>query len=268
MAMGRRLIPFLAGGGLGVASLTIISRFDVAVLDVSPSGERGARGFPTGGRIDAERMYRRAVRHSRAVRTLRVAIPLTLVLGSIATIVIATWLDPLRALAKLPVDAQGLVVSGTKITMQQPRLTGYTRDSRPYVVTARTSTQDLLKPDLLALEAIHSVMELQDRSKFDLVAKAGLYDTKNEKLNLHEDIVIITDKYRAFLIEAYIDIRAGHVISERPVEVHMDQGKVNANRMEVFESGAVIRFERGVTMIVNRDAAVAANGPAAATRTR
>jgi lipopolysaccharide export system protein LptC len=258
MAMGRRLIPFPAGGGLGVASLTIISRFDVADLDLSPIRDRGARDFPTSGRVDAERMYRRAVRHSRAVRTLRLAIPLTLVLGSLATVVIATWLDPLRALAKLPVDAQGLVVSGTKITMQQPRLTGYTRDSRPYVVTARTSTQDLLKPDLLALEAIHSVMDLQDKSKFDLVAKTGLYDTKNEKLNLHQDIVITTDKYRAFLIEAFVDIRAGHVISEQPVEVHMDQGKVNANRMEVFESGALVRFERGVTMVVNRDAVAAA----------
>jgi hypothetical protein len=94
MAMGRRLIPFLAGGGLGVASLTIISRFDVADLDVSQTRDRGARAFPTSGRVDAERMYRRAIRHSRAVRTLRLVIPLALALGTLATILIATW--PIR----------------------------------------------------------------------------------------------------------------------------------------------------------------------------
>ena len=36
---------------------------------------------------------------------------------------------------RLPVDASGLVISGTKITMAQPKLSGYTRDSRWYEVT-------------------------------------------------------------------------------------------------------------------------------------
>ena len=37
---------------------------------------------------------------------------------------------PLRALAKLPIDIGNLVVSGTKITMQQPRIAGFTSDQR------------------------------------------------------------------------------------------------------------------------------------------
>ena len=33
----------------------------------------------------------------------------------------------------------------------------------------------------------------------------------------------------------------------------MMQGTVNGNRMEMLNSGEIIRFERGVTMVVNSD---------------
>jgi lipopolysaccharide export system protein LptC len=229
------------------------SRMVMPDIGMSRGDQRRTSAFSASGRRDSERMYRRAIRHSRAVRTLRLTIPLTLVIGSFVGIVIATALDPLRALAKLPVDAQGLVVSGTKITMQQPRLAGFTKDSRPYVVNARAATQDLLKPDLLELEDIHSTLNMPDKTKFDLTARHGLYDTKAEKLTLQTDIVVVTDRYRAFLSEALVNVKAGHVVTERPVRVIMMQGTVNGNRMEMFNSGEIIRFERGVTMVVNAD---------------
>jgi lipopolysaccharide export system protein LptC len=222
-------------------------------IGVSRIDDGGAPAFAVSGRTDSQRMYRRAMRHSRAVRTLRLAIPLTVALGVLATVVATTVLNPLRVLAKLPVDADGLVVRGTKITMQQPRLAGFTRDSRPYLVTARAATQDLLKPDLLELEDIHSTMELQDKSKFELTAKTGFYDTKGENLTLQKDVVVVTEKYRALLSEALVSTRSGHIVTERPVEVKMLQGTINANRMELFNFGEVVRFERGVTMVMVTD---------------
>ena len=215
---------------------------------------RGTHAFRALARRDSERMYRRAMRHSRNVRVLRVAIPLTIALGTVATVVVMTWLDPLRALAKLPVDAAGLVVSGTKITMQQPRMAGFTKDSRPYVVTATAATQDLLNPDTLELQDIHAVMEMVDKSRFDLKAKSGLYDTKNEKLALQTNIVVTSNRYIAFMSQAQVNVRAGHVVTERPVEVKMQQGTINGNRMELFNSGDLIRFDRGVTMLVDGSA--------------
>ena len=223
----------------------------VSYIDAPYIGEHGPRAFRASGRINGARVYRRAMRHSRNVRVLRLAIPLTIVLGGLATIVVATWLDPLRALAKLPVDAAGLVVSGTRITMQQPRMAGFTRDARPYVVTASTATQDLLSPDTLELQDIHAIMEMVDKSKFDLTAKSGIYDTKNEKLALQTDIVVVSTRYTAYLSQAQANVKMGHVVSERPVVVKMLQGIINGNRMELLNSGDVIRFERGVTMVLD-----------------
>ena len=85
-----------------------------------------AHAYWTMGRGDSDRAFRAARRHSRVVRILRVAIPLAVVLG-FTGIFLITYFNPLRMLAKLPVDVGNLVVSGTKITMEKPRLSGFTQ---------------------------------------------------------------------------------------------------------------------------------------------
>ncbi|HEY0909249.1 MAG TPA: LPS export ABC transporter periplasmic protein LptC, partial [Bradyrhizobium sp.] len=74
-----------------------------------------------------------ATRHSRMVRILRVAVPAAVGL-SMATIILVSLYNPFRMLLpKLPLDMGNLVVSGTKITMESPHLSGYTvNDRRPY----------------------------------------------------------------------------------------------------------------------------------------
>jgi lipopolysaccharide export system protein LptC len=69
------------------------------------------------------RAFRVAARHSRRVRKLRVAIPATIVFILTATILVS-WLDPLKVLVKLPIDSGKIVISGTKITMEAPKLSG------------------------------------------------------------------------------------------------------------------------------------------------
>lgn len=206
------------------------------------------------GRSDGVRMFRRAIRHSRMVRTLRVGVPLTVVVVAAAGFVVMSVLDPLKALVKLPVDISGLVISGTKITMQAPRLVGYTRDKRPYSLTARAAAQDIKNPDVLELQDIRASMEMQDKGAFQLVADTGVYDNKADKLTLRQNIVVTSADYVGHLSEAYVEVKKGYILSEKPVEVRMRQGTVNANRLEVEESGDVIRFGRGVTMVMNSDA--------------
>ena len=113
MAVGTCLIPSRRSG---VSRLTFAADKD--------RGSPVSRAFTVRSRAEGDRVFRAAVRHSRGVRVIRFALPVSLVLGGLATVVAATWLDPLRALAKLPVDLGGVVVSGTKITMQAAVLGG------------------------------------------------------------------------------------------------------------------------------------------------
>jgi len=63
-------------------------------------------------------------------------------------------------------------------------------------------------------------------------------------------VVTSSSGYQAFLSEAIVDVRAGKVASDKPVEVRTDGWTINANRMEILDSGDVMRFERGVSVVL------------------
>jgi lipopolysaccharide export system protein LptC len=206
------------------------------------------RGFAVTGRRDSELAFRRARRHSRRVRLLRVAIPVTivLILGSLAFL---TWLDPLRLLARLPIDPGKLVISGTKITMEAPKLSGYTRDSRWYELTARSAAQDITNPNIVELREVVAKIETEDKSTMNLSAVDGSFDRKAGILTLGRKIVLTsTSGFEVHLKEAVIDTGSGEIVSNQPVEVRMERGTVNANRLEVLKAGEVVRFDGGVVM--------------------
>jgi lipopolysaccharide export system protein LptC len=216
--------------------------------------ERGAQVVARFGRVDAERAFRAAVRHSRHVRFLRVAVPAGVAISLLGGVAVTVLLKPLRALSGASVDVGSLVVSGSKLMMQQPKLAGFTRDNRRYDMVAQAAAQDLTKPDMVELHGIRATMEMRDGVVFETVAKGGLYNTKIEQLTLSQNIVVTsTSGYQAFLNEAVLDVRAGKIVSEKPVEVKTASWTINANRMEVAESGDLMRFERGVSVVLQLD---------------
>jgi lipopolysaccharide export system protein LptC len=207
-----------------------------------------ARAYWTTSRSDAERAFHAARRHSRLVRILRIAVPASVAVGVII-IALITYFNPLRMLARLPINIDNLVVSGTKVTMEQPRLSGFTRDARAYELTADTAAQDMTKPDIVELRNIRAKVEMQDKSSMEMTAVTGIYDAKGETLKLDQNILLNSSTgYQGHLSEALVDICKGNVVSEHPVEVKLLQGTLNANRLDIVDSGDVIRFHGGVIM--------------------
>jgi lipopolysaccharide export system protein LptC len=193
---------------------------------------------------DRARVFRMAARHSRLVRLLRRAIPIALVVVLVGVVANA-YFKPLQILAKLPVDR--VVLSGSKINMEAPHIAGFTRDGRPYDLTARTAAQDLTNPGVLELSDVLAHVALQDRSSMELRAKNGVYDTKSDLMELKTNIVITTSTgYVVHLDKAKIDNKAGRIVSDQPVAVTMTNGTVDAKGLEVVEGGDVIRFTNGV----------------------
>lgn len=208
------------------------------------------RAYWNMSRGDSERAFRAARRHSRLVRFLRIALPLAVVFITVGMSLL-TWFNPLRMLATLPVNVDDLVVSGSKITMEQPRVNGFTKDQRAYEFTAKAAAQDLTKPDIVELKSINAKVEMQDKSTMTMIADTGVYDTKKETLQLVGNILLTsTNGNTGKLTEATVDVRKGNVVSDRPVELEMLQGILNANRLEVVDSGTLIRFHGGVSMVL------------------
>jgi lipopolysaccharide export system protein LptC len=215
-----------------------------AAKTIGPTG----RSYWTVAPGSNARLFRRARRHSRIVRVLRLALP-ALILVATAGISVTTYLN--RLLAPLPVKIDTLVVSGSKITMDHPHLRGFTPDERAYEVRADAAVQDIARPNVIELKSIDAKVQMQDASTVQLTAPVGIYDSKKETLKLDRDILITsTSGYRGRLKEARVDIKKGQVKSDHPVEMKMLQGTLKANRLEIKDSGDLIRFDHGVRMVL------------------
>ena len=211
---------------------------------------RNARTSWTLGRADSDRAFRAARRHSRLVRFLRIGIPVFVVVV-LAVTALAAYFNPLRMLGRLPLDLGNLVVAGTKITMEQPRISGFTQDNRAYDLSARAAAQDMTQPDLVELRELQARIDMQDKSKVEVSATSGVYDSKLETLTLRQNILLTSSTgYAARLSEAVIDVRKGNVVSEKPVSVDLLNGTLNANRLEVVDAGESVVFGGGVAMVL------------------
>jgi lipopolysaccharide export system protein LptC len=189
-----------------------------------------------------------AARHSRLVRILRIAVPAAVLLAMTSIVGISIF-NPFRALAKLPLDVDNYVVSGTKITMESPHLSGFSPDQRPYEMWAKTATQDVTDPDHVELGTLRAKVLQEDQSTVTMDARTGLFDTKTQLLDLHKDIFLQSSTgYEARLSSALVDIANGTVASDEAVDVKLLNGTLRSDRLRITEKGDVVRFEGNVVM--------------------
>jgi lipopolysaccharide export system protein LptC len=216
--------------------------------------------FAAGGaRRNPVAAYKAATRHTRRVRLLRYVLPAAVLL-SISVVVLGTWLDPLRLLGELPIEFARLAISGSKLKIEAPKLSGYTTDGRTYSVTAESAAQDLTHPGVIEMTGIEARFDLVGGGTTRLKAAKGTFDSKAEQLRLVDGIVITsTIGFGGELSEALVDMRKGYMLSPAPVDLKYQDGWLKADRLEIFDNGDRALFEGRVT------AEFRLNPPAAAT---
>src|SRR6202158_4392140 len=145
-----------------------------------------------------------------------------------------------------------LVVSGTKITMESPHLSGYTPDRRPDEGGEKTANQDFTDPDHVDLKTLRAKVLMEDQTTVTLDALNGLMDTKQQLLDLRKDIFLQSSSgYEARLSQAFVDIGKGTVTSDEHVDVKLLNGTLSADRLRILSGGEVVRFEGHVVMILD-----------------
>ena len=157
--------------------------------------------------------FQDAKRHSRRVYFLRRVLP---ALGGITVVLTALWLwfDPLSYVRELPVQVGALKISGTKLTMEAPRLNGFSKDGSPYTITAESAAQDLTKTSVIELSEIVGKFTQEDRGETVLTAKSGIYNSKEEKMNLYGGIDIKSGEYSGKLKDAVGEPKKGHLVTK------------------------------------------------------
>lgn len=117
--------------------------------NATPSG-RGAGGMRFGASEKADSLFHAAQRHSVRVRVLKTALPV----AAIALAAVFSWYTFLATPAS-PVKVEVNTGGETgKLVMKSPHLNGYTKDNRPYSMTAAKATQDVKNSGAITLEGI------------------------------------------------------------------------------------------------------------------
>lgn len=188
------------------------------------------------------RAHGRALRHSAQVRFFRRVIPLAAGLGVLGIAGIVLY-SPFAG--SVPNVSIGPVsVSGTKVTMENPRLSGFRKGSQGYEVTADAALQDVRKPALIELQAMRGRLATDDKGGLaHLEAKGGLFDSSSETLSLKDDIRVWTDKGEEVRLKsADVAFKTGAIKSSETVTVTVPSGTLTADSLDVVENGKVISF--------------------------
>lgn len=211
----------------------------------------GMTDFADAGDAARER-YIAATRHSGRVRWLRRMIPVGAVL---VTGAIGFWAfyEPFKDLPP-GVSIGSISVNGTKVTMELPKLSGFKKDNRPYEVTARWAEQDIKNPSIIDLREVKARIALQDRSMADVEALNGTYDSQKETMALRDDVRVRTETgYDVRMKSAEIEFKGGNVRSPDPVKVKFTGGTIDADSLEMYDSGQKVVFSGRVHTLMQMD---------------
>ena len=236
------------------------------MADVAARIEPGV-GLQSSGSPEAMRRasaFAAAARHSALVRFLRVA----LLGGAVGTVAVLTGIalfDPFGRLVG-SVSMSGIGVDGTKVTMAHPKLAGFRKDGRPYLVTAQKAVQDALHPTLVELHGIAADITLGENGLAHMTADSGLYDSSTEHMNVSDNVQVKSPQYSAWLKSANIDFKGGRYTSDDPVRVLTSTGTTLAgDAMSAVDNGRELIIEGHVKTMIPpaspaQDAKAAAKG--------
>ena len=208
-----------------------VTHMDAAVsVESAPAArERRARAFAA------------ARRHTILVKLLRFALKAGAITGVAGVVISGVFSQFTKSVDGFSTGALG--IEGTKVTMDSPKLTGYRKDGRPYLVNAAKALQDALHPTIVELVDIDADFATADSVTVKLTAKTGTYDTVAEHLDVADEVRLKSSQYDVSMRSASIDFKNGLYVSDQPVKIVTANGMtVDADSFSGSDSGRELNF--------------------------
>ena len=195
-----------------------------------------------------ERAFQSAQTHSKRVRWIKRFLPFFafgIVCIAGATIILS------RTSLDVAFDLPNTTLVDGKLVMANPNLDGFTKDERPFRVTAVRAIQDLAVQDALELESLSADVELEDGQTARLTSPTGIFDSNSNLLVLPSEALIIrSDGLRATMGQANINIQSGSVNATNSVKIVNPESMITAEAMQIENGGKRIVFEQNVRLVI------------------
>jgi lipopolysaccharide export system protein LptC len=187
-------------------------------------------------------------RYSRFVGLMRLLLPLVALL---LVVVVIAWPDLYRDSGGFRITFSSMQSSDEGLTMANARYVGRDAKGQPFVVTADTATQDKMDQAQVLLDGLQADLTLADGTWITLSANTGVYSQDEELLDLFGEINIFSDRgYEFHAHTATVDLAAGVVISDNPVDGQGPFGLLKAQGMRIEDKGERMIFNNGVKVTI------------------
>lgn len=216
----------------------------MTVTTTPPAAGAPRRTSPTGRgivlNVDRSVAFARARRHSLFVRTARVLLPVA------SLLLVAGYVGIVMVSARLAggIEKSGKVRTISKeFAMENPRYEGMDQQGGKFLVLAKRAVPDLSNTGRIKLDAITAELVDVRKSRTDVTAANGVYDSKANRLDLAGGITVVTETgMRAELETATILTRDGTLKSDRPARVTAPTGTITSGRLELAQKSKQIAF--------------------------
>ena len=202
--------------------------------------------------------FKAALRHTRWVKFLRIAIPVLALLGSLGP-VLFVFFEPLKTLPA-DIDIGSLNLDGSKITMDRANLKGFKDGDLPFTITADQAIQDVSTPYIVDLNGLKADVMMPDRTSAKIAADHGVYDSQKDVLTARGNVDIKSPRYLITMRSGVIDFKTNRVTTKEPVTVTMKGGTIDADSMNVFDNGDRVQFGGRVRSVFRRAGAPVGSG--------
>jgi lipopolysaccharide export system protein LptC len=187
--------------------------------------------------------YRAAMRHSLFVRVLKIALP------TISVVVAGGFFLFTYFVPDLPegVSFGSIDVTNNAIVMENPHVSGFTNNGRAYELKADRAEQSLEDTKVVTLQKIGATIGIGDDETAKVDATTGTYYADQQRLLLDKSIQLSTSTGIAGTLQsADIDMKAGTMRSDKPIDFSAQGSRILANSVEVQDRGKRILFRNGV----------------------
>jgi lipopolysaccharide export system protein LptC len=161
----------------------------------------------------------------------------------------------IRAYLPESIKIEGAKIEDGKIVMARPAIAGRNADGINYSMVAEKALQDIRNPNLITLKSIKAAMPVNSDVIAHVLAQSADFDRSADTLSMHEPFTITMDNgVHAAFQGAYLDIKAGKLITDQPVAIQKGAASVVAQSLKMTDKGSVIEFDGQVRMHIDPSA--------------
>lgn len=197
-----------------------------------------------------EREYQEALKHSTKVKFWKIVFPIIgalVILGIIGALFI-------KSFEVTDVSVENISLSDGKLVMENPELSGFDKEKRPYNLTATKAIQDASNPNQVELQDILAELPMDETITATVKAGNGIYDADAKTLKLTKKVNLVTTSGMTLVLEdANVDIGNSIMHTNNPITGKSPQADISSNAMMIEDGGNKLIFEGRVRMTLRPD---------------